>query len=44
MRDCFENIKSWAAEIYYSSEIGMNELGWAGAFTSFPECPGSGSN
>ena len=43
MRDHFENIKSWVAGAYYSSEIGMKELGWTGEvfFTSFPECQDS---
>jgi Gluconate 2-dehydrogenase subunit 3 len=40
MRDHFENIKNWVAGAYYSSEIGMKELGWTGQafFTSFPGC------
>jgi hypothetical protein len=40
MRDHFENLKSWVAKAYYSSEIGMKELGWTGQvfFTSFPGC------
>jgi Gluconate 2-dehydrogenase subunit 3 len=40
MRDHFENIKSWVSDAYYSSEIGMKELGWTGEvfFTSFPGC------
>ncbi|TAM83118.1 MAG: hypothetical protein EPN47_06670 [Acidobacteria bacterium] len=43
MRDHFENIKSWVAGAYYSSEIGMKELGWTGDvfFTSFPGCQDS---
>ncbi|HET9176722.1 MAG TPA: gluconate 2-dehydrogenase subunit 3 family protein [Terriglobia bacterium] len=41
--DHFENIKRWVAEAYFSSEIGMKELGWTGNvfFTSFPGCPDS---
>jgi Gluconate 2-dehydrogenase subunit 3 len=40
LRDHFENIKTWVAGAYYSSEIGMRELGWTGDvfFTSFPGC------
>lgn len=40
MRDHFENLKGWVAGAYYSSEIGMRELGWTGNmfFTSFPGC------
>ncbi|HZT68699.1 MAG TPA: gluconate 2-dehydrogenase subunit 3 family protein [Terriglobia bacterium] len=43
MRDHFENLKSWVAKAYYSSEIGMRELGWTGQvfFTSFPGCQDS---
>ncbi len=46
MRDHFENIKSWVSEAYYSSEIGMKELGWTGQvfFTSFPGCQDSGEH
>lgn len=44
LRDHFENIKSWVSGAYYSSEIGMKELGWTGQvyFSSFPGCPKSG--
>jgi Gluconate 2-dehydrogenase subunit 3 len=40
MRDHFENIKKWIAGAYYSSEVGMKELGWTGQvyFTSFTGC------
>jgi Gluconate 2-dehydrogenase subunit 3 len=40
LRDHFENIKNWVAGAYYSSEMGMRELGWTGEnfFTSFPGC------
>lgn len=36
----FENLKEWISGAYYSSEIGMRELGWDGnyAFASYPEC------
>jgi hypothetical protein len=39
-RDHFENIKGWVSGAYYSSEIGMRELGWTGDvyFDSFPGC------
>lgn len=40
-RDHFENIKSWVSGAYYSSEIGMKELGWTGqvAWDGLPGCP-----
>lgn len=43
LRGHFENIKSWVSGAYYSSEIGMKELGWTDQvfFTSFPGCPDS---
>jgi gluconate 2-dehydrogenase subunit 3-like protein len=36
----FENLKGWVAGAYYSSEIGMKELGWMPdrVFASFPGC------
>jgi hypothetical protein len=36
----FENLKGWISGAYYSSEIGMRELGWTEdrVFTSFPGC------
>jgi Gluconate 2-dehydrogenase subunit 3 len=36
----FENLKEWAVGAYYSSEIGMRELGWTPdrVFTSYPVC------
>ena len=36
----FENLKGWISGAYYSSEIGMRELGWTGenAFAEFPGC------
>src|SRR5690349_3592942 len=36
----FENLKGWISGAYYSSEVGMRELGWTGdyAFTTFPGC------
>jgi hypothetical protein len=40
LRDHFDNIKDWVARSYYSSEIGLRELGWTGrvAWDSFPSC------
>jgi hypothetical protein len=36
----FENLKAWVSGAYYSSEIGMKELGWTPdrVFASFPGC------
>jgi len=28
LREHFENLKSWVSKAYYSSEVGMRELGW----------------
>ena len=40
LRDHFENLKGWISGAYYSSEVGMRELGWTGDvyFDSFPGC------
>jgi hypothetical protein len=40
-RDHFENLKGWIVGTYYSSEIGMRELGWTGDvyFVELPTCP-----
>jgi len=38
-RDRFDLLKDWIAGAYYSSEIGMRELGWTGQ-TFFPAFPG----
>jgi Gluconate 2-dehydrogenase subunit 3 len=40
LRDHFENLKEWITGAYYSSEIGMRELGWTGnrIFEKYPEC------
>jgi Gluconate 2-dehydrogenase subunit 3 len=40
LRDHFENLKEWVKEAYYSSEVGMKELGWDGqvVFEGFPGC------
>jgi len=42
-RKHFENLKDWIAGAYYSSEIGMRELGWTPdrVFPQFPSCPQS---
>lgn len=36
----FENLKGWISGAFYSSEVGMRELGWASdyAFAAFPGC------
>ena len=36
----FENLKAWTVGAYYSSEIGMRELGWTPdrVFSTFPAC------
>ena len=36
----FENLKGWVSGAYYSSEVGMQELGWTGdyVFEKFPGC------
>jgi Gluconate 2-dehydrogenase subunit 3 len=41
LRDHFDLLKGWIAGAYYSSEIGMRELGWTGnvMFAEFPGCP-----
>lgn len=40
LNENFENLKSWVSKAYYSSEVGMKELGWTGNyfFPSFPGC------
>jgi hypothetical protein len=40
LHEHFENLKGWVAGAYYSSEMGMKELGWTGdrVFASFPGC------
>jgi Gluconate 2-dehydrogenase subunit 3 len=40
LRDHFENLKLWTSGVYYSSEIGMREMGWTGVtfFLDFPGC------
>jgi hypothetical protein len=39
IRDHFEHLKGWIVGAYYSSEIGMRELGWTGG-VAFPAVPG----
>ena len=40
LRDHFDNLKGWISGAYYSSEVGMRELGWTGQvmFENFPGC------
>jgi hypothetical protein len=40
LRDYFENLKGLISMAYYSSEVGMKELGWTGEnfFASLPGC------
>jgi hypothetical protein len=40
LRDHFENIKTWVRGAYYSSELGMRELGWTGRvfYEKMPAC------
>jgi hypothetical protein len=40
LHEHFENLKGWVSGAYYSSEMGMKELGWTGdyVFASFPGC------
>jgi hypothetical protein len=40
LRDHFDVLKGWVAGAYYSSEIGMRELGWTGNmfYREFPGC------
>lgn len=46
LRDYFEHLKTWVSMAYYSSEIGMKELGWTGEsfFESLPECEHAGAH
>jgi Gluconate 2-dehydrogenase subunit 3 len=46
LRDHFDLLKSWVAGAYYSSEIGMKELGWTGnvVFPAFPGCEHPGGH
>jgi hypothetical protein len=40
LHDHFENIKGWVSGAFYSSEVGMRELGWTGQvdWESLPGC------
>jgi Gluconate 2-dehydrogenase subunit 3 len=40
IRDQFEHLKGWIAGAYYSTDMGMRELGWNGTvfFAQLPEC------
>ena len=38
-RGAFDTLKGWSVGAYYSSEIGMRELGWTGR-VFYPELPG----
>jgi gluconate 2-dehydrogenase subunit 3-like protein len=46
IRDHFENLKGWVVGAYYSSEVGMRELGWNGEvmFESYPGCEHPGGH
>lgn len=46
LRDHFDLIKGWIAGAYYSSEIGMRELGWTGNIfhAEFTGCPHPGGH
>ena len=46
LRDHFDLLKGWIAGAYYSSEIGMRELGWSGNvfFAEFPGCQHPGGH
>jgi hypothetical protein len=46
LRDHFENLKGWAQGAYFSSEVGMKEMGWTGEvmFESFPGCEHPGGH
>jgi hypothetical protein len=46
LRDHFDHLKKWIAGAYYSSEIGMRELGFSGRqfYASFPGCTHPGGH
>jgi hypothetical protein len=46
LRDHFDLLKGWIAGAYYSSEIGMRELGWTGTIVhpAFPGCEHPGGH
>lgn len=45
LHEHFENLKSWVTKVYYSSEIGLRELGWTDSYVwpDFPGCKDSGA-
>jgi len=46
LRDHFDSLKGWIAGAYYSSEVGLRELGWNGEVfhESFPGCQHPGGH
>jgi hypothetical protein len=46
LRDHFDTLKGWIAGAYYSSEIGLRELGWTGTVVhqAFPGCEHPGGH
>lgn len=46
LRDHFDHLKGWISGAYYTSEIGMRELGWTGVsfFDDFPGCTHPGGH
>jgi hypothetical protein len=46
LRDHFDLLKGWIAGAYYSTEIGMKELGWTGNsfFQTYPGCEHPGGH
>ncbi|HEV2424989.1 MAG TPA: gluconate 2-dehydrogenase subunit 3 family protein [Terriglobia bacterium] len=40
LRDHFETVKEWVSRTYYSSEVGLRDLGWTGRvmWESWPSC------
>jgi hypothetical protein len=46
IRDHFDSLKGWISGAYYSSEIGMRELGWTGEmfFQTMPGCEHPGGH
>ncbi len=46
LRDHFDLLKGWIASAYYSSEIGLKELGWTGTVVhpAFPGCDHPGGH
>lgn len=46
IRDQFDHLKGWISGAYYSSEMGMRELGWTGNvfFEKFTGCQHGGSH